>query len=99
MKPPLTESEIMWKKRRRNDNLNAERNGDRTKKGYRFFVEDEDEFQLEPLLQGLCFLETGSTYVPKKPWDSRGISKTVSDVDLLPEDTRGVLESLLDLQE
>ena len=99
VKPPLTESEIMWKKRRRNDNLNAERNGDRTKKGYRFFVEDEDEFQLEPLLQGLCFLETGSTYVPKKPWDSRGISKTVSDVDLLPEDTRGVLESLLDLQE
>jgi len=96
VKPPLTESEIRWKKGRRNDNLNAERNGDRVRKGFRFFVDDEDDFQLESVLEALCFLETGSAFVPKKPWDHGGTTKRVSDVECLPEDAKDVLGTLLD---
>jgi len=81
------------------DNLHAERFGDRLKKGFRFFIDDEDEFQLEGLLQALCFLETGSAYVPKLPWDRQGVSKRVEDIELLPDQTRNVLESLLSLEE
>ncbi len=99
VKPPLTESELVWKKKKRQDNMNAERYGDRLKKGFRFFVDDEDEFNLESLLIALCFLEVGFAYVPKKPWDQEGISKRVDDVELLPDETQQVLGSLLDLQE
>lgn len=99
VKPPRTESEIKWKKGKRSDNLNAERYGDKTKKGFRFFVDDEDEFQLESLLQALCFLEVGSAFVPKRPCERGALSKRVTNVELLPEDTKDVLNSLLDLQE
>ena len=54
---------------------------------------------LEGLLQALCFLETGSTWVPKLPWDHQGVSKRVEEVELLPEKTKEVLSSLLDLQD
>jgi curved DNA-binding protein CbpA/HSP20 family molecular chaperone IbpA len=99
VRPPLTQSEKLWKKGKRVDNLNTERFGDRLKKGFRFFVDDEDEFQLEGLLQALCFLETGSAYVPKLPWDHTGVSKRVEDIELLPDQTKNVLESLLSLEE
>ncbi len=100
VKPPLTESEMLWKKHKRMDNLNAERGGDKMKKGYRFFVDDEDAFQLEGLLQALCFLEVGSAFVPGKPWERQsGGARRVSDVALLPEDAKEVLASLLDAKE
>jgi len=101
VKPPLTESEMVWKKHKRMDNLNAERHGDKLRKGFRFFVDDEDDFQLESLLQALCFLEVGSAFVPGKPWErhSEGGAlgpRRVDDVALLPEDAKEVLASLLD---
>ncbi|KAK9853604.1 hypothetical protein WJX84_007036 [Apatococcus fuscideae] len=65
-RPPLTEDEIKWKKGVRQDNQSKERSGSMVQKGVRFFREDEDEFGLEDILQALCFLETGVSFVPSK---------------------------------
>ena len=39
------------------------------RKGVRLFAEDQDDFGLEDDLMALCFLETGATWRPAKPWD------------------------------
>jgi hypothetical protein len=80
---------------KRMDNLNADRPGEIERKGYRFFVDDEDEFGLEDILQALCFLETGETYVPPKPWEQQLKGKRVRDVSLLSETARKQLEKFL----
>ncbi|KAK9810351.1 hypothetical protein WJX72_009272 [[Myrmecia] bisecta] len=81
VKPPLTEDEIMWKKGKRMDHRAKERPGSLTHKGYRFFADDEDELGLEDVLQALCFLETGETYVPAKPWQHGLGPKRVREED------------------
>lgn len=44
--------------------------------GWRFFADDEDEFGLEDILQGLCFADAGETFVPPKPWEHFGPERT-----------------------
>lgn len=92
-KPPLTQDEELWKKGRRQDNLAAERPGTQ-KVGYRFFLEDEDEFALEDLLQALCFAEQGATYAPAKPWEPGSRAAWVRDERLLSPAVRVILANL-----
>lgn len=68
-------------------------------KGVRFFREDEDEFGLEDILQALCFLETGSAFVPSQPWQHGLEAKTVEDVSGLSQEVQDHLERLLDEEE
>jgi HSP20 family molecular chaperone IbpA len=77
IRPPLTEDEIQWKRGVRQDN----RQGKRTRmagytgqqRGYRFFVEDEDDHGLEDYLQAMCLFHSGKTWVPSKPWESDSV--------------------------
>lgn len=69
IRPELTEDEIKWKKRVRQDNRQGKRRGAIDRKGWRFFIDDEDECNLEDCLQALCLLKGGKTFVPVKPWD------------------------------
>ena len=41
----------------RQDNMNAKRSNRQNAKGYRFFQDDEDSFELEDILQAMCWLE------------------------------------------
>ena len=68
-RPNPTEDEVKWKKGVRQDNRQAKRFGSMKEKGFRFFTDDEDIYDLEDLLQAVCFLYAGKTYVPSKPWD------------------------------
>lgn len=68
-----------------------------TRKGFRFFADDEDEFELEDLLQALCFLEGGPAWVPSKPWEPSVPGKWVQDLSLLPEQAQRHLIRLLKL--
>lgn len=68
VRPLPTEEEITWKKGRRQDNRAALRPGSMSDKGFRFFMDDEDEFGLEEVLQALCFVRSGRAFVPAKPW-------------------------------
>ncbi len=69
VRPPLTDDEIQWKRGVRQDNREAKRAGTGGPRGFRFFVDDEDEHGLEDHIQAICLLESGSTWVPAKPWD------------------------------
>lgn len=61
-----TEEETTWKRGVRADHRTASRPDGR--KGRRFFLEDEDEYGLEDLVQAAMFARTGNAYVPAKPW-------------------------------
>ena len=78
----------------RQDNRVAER-GDRHKRGYRFFEDDEDEYRLEDLLQALCFLERGETWVPAKPWETGSTSAHIRELNLLPTDVQKLVHSFM----
>ena len=67
-RPEPTEEEVTWKKGRRQDNTAAARPGSLQRRGWRFFADDEDEFELEAVLQALCFAQAGRAFVPPKPW-------------------------------
>jgi len=69
VRPPLTDDEIHWKRGIREDNRQAKRAGTGGPRGFRFFMDDEDEHGLEDHLQAACFLESGKTWVPAKPWE------------------------------
>lgn len=69
VRPPLTDDEIQWKHGVRQDNREGRRAGAGGPRGFRFFVDDEDEHGLEDHLQAMCLLESGQTWVPAKPWD------------------------------
>ena len=83
----------------RQDNRRQDRPGSMMQKGMRFFREDEDEFGLEDILQALCFLETGCTYVPPKPWHHGSEAKVTEDVASLSQEVQNHLERLLDEEE
>ena len=82
-------------------------------KGVRLFTEDQDDFGLEDDLMALCFLETGSTWRPAKPWNKywdipKGAGRTgdyatedarVDRVEALPERARAALDQLLRMDE
>lgn len=63
---------MKWKKGIRQDNRVKPRRGEMLRKGWRFFADDEDEFGLEDVLQALCFVESGETFAPPKPWELHG---------------------------
>ena len=65
------------------------------KRGYRFFEDDEDEYRLEDLLQALCFLERGETWVPAKPWETGSTSAHIRELSLLPADVQKLVHSFM----
>jgi len=70
MKREPDQTEIGFKKGKVQDNRYA--GGHSTpadKKGVRLFVDDRDDYFLEDDLMALCFLETGTTWRPAKPWN------------------------------
>lgn len=96
VRPPLTEDEIQWKRGVRQDNREGKRAGTGGPRGFRFFVDDEDEHGLEDYLQAVCFLERGNTWVPAKPWDKGADEmgrEVFDDIALTPE-VRAMVERL-----
>jgi hypothetical protein len=83
---------------KRQDNRAKERSGSLHRRGYRFFADDEDEFELEDLLEAMCFLETGRTWVPNKPWEQDITSKWVDDMKKLPMGVQHRLQHLTALK-
>lgn len=83
---------------KRQDNRAKERPGSLHKKGYRFFEDDEDEFELENLLEAMCFMEEGRTWVPHKPWEHDIASKWVSDMKQLPKAVQQRVETLMKVE-
>lgn len=81
------------------DNRVAERPGKLLQKGRRFFLDDEDDFELEDILQALCFMEVGETFVPAKPWEHGTMGKRVLDLQTLSPSVRKHIERLLDEEE
>ena len=105
-----TMNETQYKKGEIQDNRHAEIPGMNPSncKGIRLFVEDCDRFGMEDSLQAMCFMETGSTWRPAKPWaklHGRGPDKdpevdiVATEVDQLPRGAKLVLESLLQSEE
>ena len=78
----------------RQDNRTVERVGSMHKRGYRFFADEEDQYSLEDLLQALCFLEAGSTWVPPKPWEAGSFGARISELALLPDAVQKLLHKL-----
>lgn len=96
-RPPLTEDEITWKKGQRQDNRAAKRPGSMHDRGFRFFVDDEDEFDLEEVLEGLCFAECGKAWVPPKPWVYGQEPRWVRNISELPSGAQGILMKLKEM--
>jgi hypothetical protein len=103
-KPLPDQEEKEYKKNSRQDNRFALAKWVDTsttqESGVRFFIEDEDDFDLESLLISMVFMETGSSFVPAKPeyayrapFDT---SKTIRDVNLLPKRVKTLLDKMLD---
>ena len=103
-KPSPDKEEREYKKNMRQDNRFAAAKWCESSKahesGVRFFIEDEDDFDLESLLISMVFMETGSSFVPAKPeyayhapFDT---SKTINDVNLLPTRVKTLLDKMLD---
>lgn len=102
--PPLTEDEITYKKGKRQNNKHERRilePGD--KKGVAFFLDDEDHFRLSDVLQAMCFLETGETFVPAPlaekyhfPFKS---DKRATCFEDLSEDAQKILTMMLEQDE
>ncbi|KAL6778128.1 hypothetical protein ACKKBG_A17025 [Auxenochlorella protothecoides x Auxenochlorella symbiontica] len=93
-RPELTEEEITWKKGQRQDNRSKEHPGMLGRRGYRFFIEDEDEFELEDMLQAACFAEAGRTFVPAKPWEAGAQPRWVDAAQALPKTVQALLAQL-----
>lgn len=101
VRPPLTEDEIQWKRGVRQDNRQGKRAGASGPRGFRFFVDDEDEHGLEDQLQAMCFLEQGKTWVPAKPWDKAAVEQGYEAVSLvdLKDGVRKTAERLAAVRE
>ena len=96
VRPPLTEDEKKWKKGVRQDNRQASRQGSMHKKGFRFFAEDEDMYGLEDILQALCFLDCGKSYVAARPWDPYQESRWAQSLAELTEEAQKNLMQIQD---
>ena len=95
VRPPPTQDEIMYKKGNRDDNQTKPRRDGHQRKGVRFFIEDEDEFGLEDVLQALCFLDSSETYVPPKPWIKDAEPKVIREFALLSPRVKELVEKML----
>jgi hypothetical protein len=98
-RPEPTEEEIQWKKGVRQDNRAAQRPGSMHDRGFRFFADDEDDFNLEEVLQALCFAEAGEAYVPAKPWRHGEEPRWVKEEWTLPPGARVLLQKLRGMKE
>lgn len=96
-RPEPTEEEIQWKKGTRQDNRAAERPGSLHERGYRFFADDEDDFNLEEVLQALCFAEVGEAYVAPKPWRHGEEPRWAKEEWSLPPGARALLQTLREM--
>lgn len=97
VRPLPTDDELTWKKGVRQSNLVKEHRGHHGRRGVRFFLEDADLFELEPLLIALCFMETSSAWLPYKPWERPGNDGfTVTDMKMLSDDVRKLIAKLHD---
>ena len=94
-RPPATEEEVMYKKGVRQDNRSAQRQGSMHLKGYRLFVEDEDEFGLEDILSGLVYAECGAAYIAPKPWGHEEQPRWARSMADLPDDARIFVEKMM----
>lgn len=47
------------------------------------------------LLQALCFMETGKTWVPAKPWEASSNGAHISELTLLPAPVQKLLHNLM----
>jgi hypothetical protein len=61
--------------------------------GARFFLDDEDEFGLEPLLQAACFARSGATDVPPEPWAPSGAVRRAAAVSQLSDEACTILKA------
>ena len=96
-RPGPTEEEVTWKRGRRQDNTAAARPGGgagEQRRGYRFFADDEDAFELEEVLQALCFAQAGRAFVPPKPWAAGEEARWASHPAALPPAARALLQRL-----
>lgn len=58
------------------------------RKGFRFFIDDEDAYGLEDILQAAVFIQTGCTLVPAKPWQHGISNRIVSSQQLLSKEVQ-----------
>lgn len=96
-RPEPTEEEIQWKKGERQDNRATKRPGSLNDKGFRFFVDDEDLYDLEEILQALCFAEAGVAFVPPKPWRVGEEPRWAKEELALPPGARAMLQRMREL--
>lgn len=103
VKPPLNEDEVQWKRSVREDNRAARRNEPGHRKGFRFFVDDEDYYSAEETLQAMLFLETGEAFVPAKPYRKyhppHEQDRLATSVEQLSEEARATLDKMLELDD
>ena len=64
-KPKPDEQEMQYKRGVRTDNRNV--HSDDERQGVRFFVDDNDTYALEPMLEACLFIDTGSTWYQPTP--------------------------------
>lgn len=97
VKPKPDEMEVQYKRGERTDNRNIYRHDDR--QGVRFFVDDEDEYFLEQMLQAAEFIETGRTWHQPTPSEAYrppyATARYVNDMDDLPEAVKNLIGTLL----
>ena len=96
-RPEPTQEEIQWKKGRRQDNTAAKRPGSMTDTGFRFFADDEDMFDVEDVLQAMCFAEEGETFAPPKPWRPAEEARTARMEFELSFGARALLQRIREL--
>lgn len=94
---------LQYRKGKRKDFRCAARPGPGRREGWRFFVDDEDEFSLEDILCAAVFLERGSVAVPPKPWargtgDGNG-APVWKSFGCLPKEVQRQVEMLLEAWE
>lgn len=98
-KPARTAKETTFEGSKRNDNLHQRRK-DGQGIGVRYFIEDEDDFDLEDTLNALTFFESGSAYVRRKPYEREKYGEDdpgwVTDLSALSKRASTILEGLLD---
>ena len=98
-KPKPDEQDMQYKRGVRSDNRNVHRDDER--QGVRFFIDDQDSYFLETILQAAEFVETGSAwYQPppnvayKPPFASTG--RYIRDFEELAKDVKEIITTLLE---
>ena len=97
VKPKPDEMDMQYKRGERTDNRNIYRHDAR--QGVRFFVDDEDDYYLEQMLQAAEFIETGRTWHQPKPNEAYrhpyATARYVSDIGELDKEVQTLIATLL----